>query len=263
MNRLEQLFARKHKDLLNIYFTAGYPNLEDTEPIILALDKAGADLIEIGMPYSDPMADGPTIQASGEAALKNGMKLDLLFEQIASARAKTAIPLVIMGYFNQMMQYGEEEFLSSCQKAGIDGLIIPDLPIFEFETYYQALFEKYNLQCSFLITPQTSTERILKIAELSSGFIYVVSNSSITGAKSSISEKQLEYFNRINQLDLKNPKLIGFGISSHETFSTACKYANGAIIGSAFIRALKGSTNLDQTIHDFVGMIRGAVSVDG
>ena len=261
MNRLEQLFATKNKDLLNIYFTAGYPNLEDTEPIILALDKAGADLIEIGMPYSDPMADGPTIQASGETALKNGMKLDLLFEQITSARAKTAIPLVMMGYFNQMMQYGEEKFLSCCQEAGVDGLIIPDLPIFEFETYYKALFEKYDLQCSFLITPQTSTERILKIAELSSGFIYVVSNSSITGAKSSISEKQLEYFNRINQLDLKNPKLIGFGISSHETFSTACKYANGAIIGSAFIRALKGSTNLDQTIHDFVGMIRGAVSV--
>lgn len=257
MNRLDQLFAKKNKDLLNIYFTAGYPGLMDTEQIILSLEKAGVDLIEIGMPYSDPLADGPTIQESGETALKNGMKLDLLFTQVAAARQKTEVPLVLMGYFNQMMQYGEDKFLSKCAEIGIDGLIIPDLPTFEYEAYYKALFEQYNLRISFLITPQTSSDRILKIAELSSGFIYMVSNSSITGAKTSISDKQLDYFNRINKLDLKNPKLIGFGISSHDTFSTACQYANGAIIGSAFIKALKSTQNLDQSIQGFVQMIRG------
>lgn len=259
MNRLIQLFQQKNKDLLNIYFTAGYPNLKDTESIILALDQAGVDLIEVGMPYSDPLADGPTIQESSEAALANGMKLDLLFDQIAAARRKTAIPLIMMGYFNQMMQYGEEKFLQKCSEVGVDGLIIPDLPLYEYEHFYRDLFNQYEIAISFLITPQTSTARILKVDELSNGFIYMVSNSSITGAKSSISDQQLAYFNRINALDLKSPKLIGFGISSNETYKQACNFANGAIIGSAFIRALKGAENLPLAIQQFVDAIKGRI----
>lgn len=256
MNRIEQLFKHKEKDILNIYFTAGYPNLNDTETIILELEKAGADLIEIGMPYSDPLADGPTIQESGTAALKNGMTLDLLFEQIANVRKQSNIPLIMMGYFNQMMQYGDMAFLEKCAEYGVDGLILPDMPLYVYEEKYKATFEKLNLGISFLITPQTSDERIKTIDTLSKGFIYMVSSSAITGAKKGISQAQLDYFNRINGLDLQNPRLIGFGISDNETFSTACQFANGAIIGSAFIRALKASDNITRTIRDFVGMVR-------
>ncbi len=261
MNRIEQLFKNKGKNILNIYFTGGYPNLNDTETIILELEKAGADLIEIGMPYSDPLADGPTIQESGTAALKNGMTLDLLFQQVAVVRKQSNIPLIMMGYFNQMMQYGDMAFLEKCAEYGIDGLILPDMPLYVYEEKYKATFEKLNIGISFLITPQTSNERIKKIDELSKGFIYMVSSSAITGAKKGISEAQLDYFNRINGLQLQNPRLIGFGISDHETFSTACQYANGAIIGSAFIRALKASNNITQTIHNFIEMVKGKVTV--
>lgn len=261
MNRIEQLFKNKGKNILNIYFTGGYPNLNDTETIILELEKAGADLIEIGMPYSDPLADGPTIQESGTAALKNGMTLDLLFQQVAVVRKQSNIPLIMMGYFNQMMQYGDMAFLEKCAEYGIDGLILPDMPLYVYEEKYKATFEKLNIGISFLITPQTSNERIKKIDELSKGFIYMVSSSAITGAKKGISQTQLDYFNRINGLQLQNPRLIGFGISDHETFSTACQYANGAIIGSAFIRALKASNNITQTIHNFIEMVKGKVTV--
>ena len=260
MNRLEQLFNTKDKDLLNIYFTAGYPALNSTKEVILALEAAGVDLIEIGMPYSDPLADGPTIQYSSEVALENGMTLDLLFEQVADARRQSEVPLIMMGYFNQLMQYGEEAFLKKCQEVGIDGLIIPDLPLYEYETSYKDLFKKYNIQISFLITPQTSEDRILKIDELSEGFIYMVSNSSITGAKSSISDRQLVYFDRINAMNLKSPKMIGFGISSYETYSQACSFANGAIIGSAFIKALKSSSNIAETTKEFVDKIKGRIA---
>lgn len=256
MNRIEQLFQHKDRDVLNIYFTAGYPKLEDTEPTILALAEAGADLIEIGMPYSDPLADGPTIQESGTAAIRNGMTLDTLFAQIASARAKTEIPLVMMGYFNQVMQYGEERFFRKAKEVGVDGLILPDLPIYEYETFYQDMVEGMGLAVSFLITPQTDEDRIRKIDELTRGFIYMVSNSSITGAKKEITQKQLDYFNRINAMQLNNPRLIGFGISNHDTFRTACEYAHGAIIGSAFIRALGNSNDVRQTTLDFVAGIR-------
>ncbi|MCO6489136.1 MAG: tryptophan synthase subunit alpha [Phaeodactylibacter sp.] len=257
MNRLKRLFATRQQDILNIYFTAGYPNLNDTGKIILALDQAGADLIEIGMPYSDPLADGPTIQQSGQQALKNGMALPLLFEQIKVARENTDIPLVLMGYFNQVMQYGEQRFLDKCVEVGVDGLILPDLPLYEYEQHYREMVETAGLGISFLITPQTSGERIRKVDELSRGFIYMVANSSITGAKGGITEKQLAYFERVNNLQLKNPRLIGFGISSHETFATACRYANGAIIGSAFIRALSGTANVEKATIDFVRSIRG------
>lgn len=261
MNRIEQLFKQKDKDILNIYFTAGFPALDNTESIIVALDQAGVDLIEIGMPYSDPLADGPTIQESGMAALKNGMTLPLLFDQLKAVRTKTEVPMVMMGYFNQVMQYGEQAFFEKCKEVGVDGLILPDLPLHEFETSYKAMIEEAGLTMSFLITPQTTTDRIQKVDELSSGFVYMVSNSSITGAKKDITNTQLEYFNRINQMELKRPRLIGFGISNHETYQTACDHAHGAIIGSAFIRALKGSQNIEETVQEFVQMVRGEVSI--
>lgn len=257
MSRIKQLFQHKRENVLNIYFTAGFPTLESTEAVILSLEQAGADLIEIGMPYSDPLADGPTIQQSGQVALANGMTLDILFSQIESARKKTDIPLVLMGYFNQVMQYGEQRFIDRCSEVGIDGLILPDLPVYEYETFYKDMIEQAGLDISFLITPQTNPERILKIDELTRGFLYMVSNSSITGAKKGISDKQIAYFNRIKAMELNNPRLIGFGISDHESFSTACQYANGAIIGSAYINALKDSKDIRQTTHDFVKMVRG------
>ncbi len=256
MNRLDNLFATKKKDILNVYFTAGHPNLNDTEDIILTLEAAGVDLIELGMPYSDPMADGPTIQDSSTVALKNGMNVELLFEQVKSVREKTQIPLIMMGYFNQVMQFGEERFFRKCAEVGVDGLILPDLPVYVFEEKYKALFEALGLRISFLISPQTSEERIRQIDDLAKGFIYMVSSSSITGAKSGISDEQMAYFNRINEMQLKNPRLIGFGISDHATYSTACQFSSGAIIGSAFIRTLDKATDLKAAIKGFVDMVR-------
>lgn len=255
MNRINKLFQTNPKNLLNIYFTAGYPNLNDTENIILNLEKTGANLIEIGMPYSDPLADGPTIQASGTTALKNGMTLSLLFEQVKSAREKTQIPLILMGYLNQVMQYGEDAFIAKCVEVGIDGLILPDLPLWEYETHFQEKFEKAGLGISFLMSPQTSEERIQKIDSLSSGFIYMVADSSITGANKGISDGQIAYFERVNNMNLKKPRLIGFGISDKSSFDTACQFGNGAIIGSAFIRALGKEGDLENKISDFVRSI--------
>ena len=231
--------------------------MEDTVQIINNLASSGVDLIEIGMPYSDPLADGPTIQQSGQKAIENGMTLDHLFQQIQEVRQQTQIPLVLMGYFNQVMQYGEQRFIQRCAEVGIDGLILPDLPVYEYETLYKDASKAAGLQVSFLITPQTSEARIRQIDELSNSFIYMVSNSSITGAKSDISDQQIAYFNRINAMQLKNPRLIGFGISNHETNATACQYASGAIIGSAFIRMLEKSEDLGQDIKDYVSKVRG------
>jgi len=255
MKRLQQLFTQKKERILNIYFTAGFPNLNDTESIILALEKSGADLIEIGMPYSDPLADGPTIQHSSQVALANGMTLRILFEQIRAVREKTQIPLVLMGYFNQMMQYGESAFLQACKTSGIDALILPDMPLEEYEIQYKAQFEALDLGISFLITPQTSEARIRKVSELTRGFIYMVSNDAITGGSNEISERQLAYFQRISDLNLPHPRLIGFGISDRSTFDIACHYANGAIIGSAFIRALENADDVAAATSAFIDNI--------
>ncbi|TBN13973.1 tryptophan synthase subunit alpha [Hyunsoonleella pacifica] len=246
MNRINQKLI-EDKKLLSIYFTAGYPNIDDTVGIIQDLEKNGVDMIEIGLPFSDPLADGPTIQDSSTAALKNGMTTELLFKQLENIRETVSIPLIIMGYFNPMFQYGVKAFCKKCQELGIDGLIIPDLPVDVYHEKYQAIFEKYGLINVFLITPQTSDERIRYIDSISNGFIYMVSSASTTGAKSGFGEEQTAYFERIGNMDLKNPQIIGFGISNNETFTQATKYAKGAIIGSAFVKHVTkyGANNID------------------
>jgi len=237
MNRINQKL-QENKKLLSIYFTAGYPNLNDTVSIIQNLEKAGVDMIEIGLPFSDPLADGPTIQASSTQALKNGMTTEILFDQLKDIRKSVKIPLIIMGYFNPMLQYGVESFCKKCQKIGIDGLIIPDLPVDVYHEGYKATFEKYGLINVFLITPQTSVERINYIDSVSTGFIYMVSSASVTGSQSGFGNEQTNYFKRIADMKLKNSQIVGFGISNNETFIQVTQYAKGAIIGSAFIKHL-------------------------
>jgi len=252
MNQINILFAKKKEDILSIYFTAGYPSLSDTLPIAQYLDQSGVDMIEIGIPFSDPVADGPTIQESNQVALDNGMTLKLLFQQLAALRSQVTIPVILMGYINPILQYGMEEFCKKCAEIGIDGVIFPDLPIDVYQREYQSLFEKYGLHNTFLITPQTSEERIRKIDHLTSGFIYMVSSASVTGAKTSVSNEQQEYFERINQMNLRNPQLIGFGISNYSTFVSACNNASGAIVGSAFIKILGEADNLEISIKQFI-----------
>lgn len=253
MNRIQHKL-NENKKLLSIYFTAGYPNLNDTVDIIQSLENAGVDMIEIGLPFSDPLADGPTIQASSTQALKNGMTTQLLFEQLKAIRKTVSIPLLIMGYFNPILQYGVEDFCKKCHDIGIDGLIIPDLPVDVFHEEYQAVFENYGLLNVFLITPQTSDERISFIDSISKGFIYMVSSASTTGAKTGFGEEQLSYFKRISDMNLKNPQIVGFGISNSDTFKQATQFSNGAIIGSAFIKQLseKGVSK----ISEFIDAIR-------
>ncbi|NVJ64785.1 MAG: tryptophan synthase subunit alpha [Flavobacteriaceae bacterium] len=257
MNRIEKLFQAKPNRVLNVYFTAGYPKLDDTVSILKALEASGADLIEIGIPFSDPVADGPTIQASNDVALKNGMTLKLLMEQLKDIRSQVSVPIVLMGYINPIVQYGIERFCEDCAERGIDGLILPDLPMFEYMEVYKPMFEKSGLLNIFLITPQTSEARIKEIDNNSSGFIYMVSSASTTGAKTGISEEQEAYFKRVNAMGLKNPRLIGFGISNKETFDKACENANGAIIGSAFIKVLAQEGDLNLNIDQFIKSVIG------
>lgn len=257
MNRIDRLFSRKRENLLSIYFTAGFPALHDMPVIVKALNDADVDLVEVGMPYSDPMADGPTIQASGQKAIKNGMTMELLLHQIESIRDEVDIPIVWMGYLNQVMQYGEEAFCAKCNAVGIDALIIPDLPLAVFQREYQDLVASNDLRMCFLITPQTSEERIRKLDNLSDGFIYMVADSSITGARNEITSKQIAYFEKINAMQLASPKLIGFGISNHDMYRQACAYANGAIIGSAFINMLKEAKDVSGACHEFANQIKG------
>lgn len=253
MNRINKKM-QEDKKLLSIYFTAGYPSLNDTVKIIQDLETSGIDMIEIGLPFSDPLADGPTIQNSSTVALKNGMSTQLLFEQLKDIRKSVSIPLIIMGYFNPVFQYGVDAFCKKCSEIGIDGLILPDLPLDVYQEEYEAIFKKHNLKNIFLITPQTSDDRIRQVDNASDGFIYMVSTASVTGSKSGFGEEQSAYFERIAKMNLKNPQVIGFGINNSETFKQATKYSKGAIIGSAFIKHI--TENGINTISSFVKSIR-------
>ena len=254
-NRLENTFRDK-KDILNVYLTAGFPKLNDTVEVVEELANNGVDMVEIGMPFSDPLADGPTIQNSSEVAIKNGISLELIFHQVEEIRKTVQIPIILMGYYNQMLQYGVERFVKKATEVGVDGLIIPDLPLDIYQVEYKALFEQYDLKMSFLITPQTTENRVLEIAKESSAFLYVVSSYAITGGKAAIEDYQTEYFKKIAALNIKTPKLIGFGISNAATFDKACQFAEGAIIGSAFIKAIDKSENLKETIKQFITSIK-------
>lgn len=255
MNRIEKLFKNKPTGILSVYFSAGYPSLEDTEPVICELASQGVDLIEVGIPFSDPMADGIVIQNSGQIALQNGITLKKIFEQLKDTRKKVNIPLIMMGYLNPIIQYGVEQFCIDCAKVGIDGVIIPDLPFNDYMKEYQPLAKKYNLNFIMLITPETSEERIHQIDQNTNGFIYMVSTAATTGTRSSFSEKTINYFNRISSMKLKNPRLIGFGISNAETFCTAQNYASGAIIGSRFIKALSSNKTIKEAVSELVNAI--------
>jgi tryptophan synthase alpha chain len=251
-NRITKLFSSKKKNILSVFYTAGFPNLQDTVSIGMHLEAAGVDMIEIGIPFSDPIADGPTIQESNKVALDQGMNVVLLLKQVAELRTKVKMPIILMGYLNPVMQYGIEKFCKDAAIAGVDGLILPDLPIDEYLKHYKELAKSLNLSISFLISPTTSEARIQKIDSLSSGFIYAVSSSSTTGAKSEFSEEQQAYFKKLQSHKLTNPFLIGFGISNHKTYLQACEYGAGAIVGSSFITCLKESRNLKEDIHQFV-----------
>ena len=255
MTRIEKTFEDK-KNILNIYVTAGFPRLENTVNVVRDLVKNGVDMVEIGMPFSDPLADGPTIQGSSEVAINNGITLEKIFQQIDEIRKTTTIPIILMGYYNQILSYGDIEFFERAKKAGVDGFIIPDLPLEIYQEKYKLLLNTLNLNMIFLITPQTTDERIRLIDNESSGFLYVVSSYAITGSKQDVQQYQLDYFKRIKGLNLKNPTLIGFGISDKKSFDLACNHAQGAIIGSAFIKALDETTNLSDSIAKFISKIR-------
>ncbi len=255
MNRIDTLFSKKKKNILSIYFTAGHPTLDSTCIIIKTLVDAGVDMIEIGMPFSDPIADGPIIQKSSHTALENGMELKILFEQLKTIRKTVEIPLLLMGYLNPVIHFGIEAFCTKCKEIGIDGLILPDLPLDNYLEEYKTIFSKFDLYNVFLVSPQTSDERIRLLDQESNGFLYLVAASSITGMRSGFEEYQVEYFKRVNNLKLKSPKIIGFGISNATTFKLACQHADGAIIGSAFVNKLDEKGKLEDKIKDFVHSI--------
>lgn len=251
MSRIKELFQHKKHNVLNVYCTAGYPQLNSTIPVMQALQKSGVDLIELGMPYSDPLADGPVIQKSGLKALQNGMTIAKLFEQLKDFRATVHVPVILMGYLNPILQYGFEAFCSKAAEVGIDGFIIPDIPMYEYETHYKSIIKKHELDFIFLVTPETSAERIIKLDALSSGFLYAVSSSSITGSDKKFAPVE-SYLQRLQSMKLNNPILVGFGIRDNETFTAACKYAAGAIIGTAYIKELEHSKNIEQTTEEFI-----------
>ncbi len=255
MNRINKLFQEKKNNILSIYFTAGYPSLNDTVEIIKTLDKSNVDLIEIGMPFSDPIADGPIIQYSSNVAIDNGMNLHILFKQLANIRKITNIPIILMGYVNPVYQFGYDKFINKILDCDLDGMILPDLPFDDYMTQFKPIFVKKNLSFISLITPNTSEDRIKQIDDNSNGFIYMVSSSSITGKKSSFNKSQIQYFKRVNNLSLKNPKIIGFGISDKKTFNEACKYSNGAIIGTNFIKSLD-KNDLSNSIREYIRLLR-------
>tara|TARA_Y100000780_G_C13619459_1_gene391939 strand:+ start:146 stop:916 length:771 start_codon:yes stop_codon:yes gene_type:complete len=254
MNRINKLFQKKNKKILSIYFTAGYPKINDTVDIIKALDKNGVDMIEVGIPFSDPIADGPIIQNSSTIAITNGMSLSLLFDQLKNIRSTTQIPIILMGYINPIIQFGYDKFVDKLIECGIDGVILPDLPLLEYKKELKPFFDKNNISFVSLISPNTSIERVKKIDQISDGFLYVVSSSSITGKNNLFDLNQIKYFNSLNNILLKNPKIIGFGISDKKSFDIACNYSNGAIIGTKFINSLD-ALNLNKSIEKFVNSI--------
>jgi tryptophan synthase alpha chain len=254
MSRIDELFQRKKERVLSVYCTAGYPFLESTLPVMKALQDAGADMIELGMPYSDPLADGPVIQASSVKALENGMSLPVLFEQIRGFREAISVPVLLMGYMNPVLQYGLERFCADAAAAGVDGLILPDLPMYEYETEYGAVIKKYGLDFVFLVTPETSPERVRLLDGLSSGFLYAVSSSSTTGKDKNFTD-QRAYFDRLRGMGLQNPILVGFGIKDKPTFEAACGYTAGAIIGTAYIKALEGTGDIPGTTRQFISSV--------
>lgn len=260
MSRIKNLFENKNRRVLNVYCTAGYPKLESTLEVIGALVNSGADLVELGMPYSDPLADGPVIQYSSGVALQNGMTISKLFEQLKNFRSLNAasgvrdLPLVLMGYVNPLLQYGFEKFCAKAAEVGVDGLIIPDIPMYEYETQYSQIINRYGLDFIFLVTPETSEERIRKLDSLSSGFLYAVSSSSLTGSDKDFSPVEA-YLQNLQQMKLRNPVLVGFGIKDKATFDLACRYANGAIIGSAYIKAVEENGDIETITKAFVEKI--------
>lgn len=254
MSRIKNLFERKKSQVLNVYCTAGYPRLNSTLSILHSLQANGADLVELGMPYSDPLADGPVIQASGNRALENGMTIAVLFEQLAGFRKEIQLPVILMGYMNPVLQYGFEKFCAEAAKVGVDGLILPDLPEYEFETEYGAIIQKYGLDFIFLVTPETSEDRIRKLDELSAGFLYAVSSSATTGKDKDFTAVET-YLQKLQSMQLKNPVLVGFGIKDSSTFQSACKFANGAIIGSAYIKALDEGSDIETVTQNFLSNI--------
>jgi tryptophan synthase alpha chain len=254
MSRLNNLFQQKNSRILNVYCTAGYPTLQSTVNIMRSLQENGADLIELGMPYSDPLADGPVIQASSAKALQNGMTISTLFDQLKDFRKDITVPVILMGYLNPLLQYGFDRFCARAAEAGIDGIIIPDIPMYEFEMEYSAIIKKYGLDFIFLVTPETSEERIKKLDQLSTGFLYAVSSSSITGSDKDFSPVET-YLQKLYEMKLNNPVLVGFGIKDKSTFDAACKYANGAIIGSAYIKALEANENVNVATKEFLNEI--------
>lgn len=254
MNNIQELFLKKEKNILSIYFTAGFPHLDDTERILASLKAHGADMIEIGMPYSDPLADGPVIQKSSEKALENGMTIATLFDQLKKIENENHVPLILMGYLNPVLQYGFEKFCRDAKSVGVSGIILPDLPFTEYEREYSQIVKDCDLSFIFLITPETSEERIRKIDFISTGFIYAVSSSSITGTGTDINAQE-NYFQRLQNMNLKNKILIGFGIRDHATFEQACKYAAGAIIGTAYIKAIENKDDIDKSTNEFLNSI--------
>jgi tryptophan synthase alpha chain len=254
MSRIKELFRRKTLNILNVYCTAGYPGRDDTLKVMCALQRNGVDMIELGMPYSDPLADGPVIQHSSTIALSNGMTLKSLFEQLQGFRKEIHLPVILMGYMNPVLQYGFERFCADAARVGIDGLILPDLPEYEFESEYGAIIKKYGLDHIFLVTPETSEERVRKLDQLTTGFLYAVSSSSITGKDKDFSGVET-YLERLKCMKLKNPILVGFGIKDKLTFNAACAHANGAIIGTAFIKALESGTDVSAATENFINTI--------
>jgi len=254
MNRLEELFTRKKSNVLNVFCTAGFPQLNSTLEVMKALQDNGSDIIELGMPYSDPLADGPVIQASNTTALQNGMTMQLLFEQLRDFRKEIYIPVILMGNINPVLQFGFENFCKQCASLPIDGVILPDLPEYEFENEYGAIIKRYGLDFIFLVTPETSEERIKKLDALSTGFLYVVSSSSTTGNKKDFSEVE-KYLQRLKRMQLKNPLIVGFGIKDKSSFQSACKYANGAVIGTAYVKAIEHAEDIQETTKAFLSSI--------